>query len=135
MLYNFLLCVSGDLSAMRQQPSAVMHETGLKLNVARGYLMEATGMAENDPRFAAQLHELLFAIEYYRGRWEFHQCLLMANVMQVKIPFITSLHGTTIRFVTGRMRLQRELITKALGGDESLRTQIAERGLYAVAGC
>jgi len=135
MLYNGLLTLSGDASAIQQKQSAAMHETGMKLNVARGYLMEATSMDANDPRFAGELRELLFAIEYYRSRWEFHQALLMSLAIQAKIPFVTSVRGWILRFVANRMRLQRELITKALAGDDALRIKIADSGLFAAAEC
>ncbi|GMH86807.1 hypothetical protein TL16_g10661 [Triparma laevis f. inornata] len=103
----------------------------MKRNVALGYLLEATGMEESDPRLATELRELLFAIEFYRSRWEFHQALLMAVAMPFRVPFITSMHGLLLSFVTNRMELQRKFVTKAINGDEDLRTKIAESGLYA----
>ena len=134
MLYNGLLTLNGDASAVQQRQSAAMHETGMKRNVAIGYLMGATGMEESDPRFAGELQELLFAIEFYRSRWGFHQALLMAVAMPVRVPFITSMPGLILRFVTNRMETQREFMTKALNGDKELRAKIAQEGLWAVGG-
>ena len=131
MLYNGLLTLSGDASALQQRQSAAMHETGMKRNVALGYLMEATGMEQSDPRLAAELRELLFAIEFYRSRREFHQALLMAVAMNVRVPFITSMHGLLLSFATNLMELQRMFVTKAVNSDENLRIKIAESGLYA----
>ena len=110
-----------------------MHSTGIKRNVAFGYLT-GMGLSPNDPTFEKELLDLQFAMEYYRPSVEFYQMvMILPGTSFVFVPLVTSSSAWVLRFVAGRMREHRQLLLAALK-DEKLYHAIATTGLYTVLG-